>query len=79
VRTGGDPPAYLPGRDIGSITLEELLHTVRAAGEEGYLGTESVPVPAEIESVLEKVNLAIDEQVRGLTLRSLVTPATPPS
>ena len=79
VRTGGDPPAYLPGRDIGSITLEELLHTVRAAGEEGYLGTEAVPVPAEIESVLAKVNLAIDEQVRGLTLRTLVTPATPPS
>ena len=79
VRTGDDPPAYLPGRDIGSITLEELLRTVRAAGEEGYLGTEAVPVPAEIESVLAKVNLAIDEQVRGLTLRSLVTPATPPA
>ena len=77
VQTGDDPPAYLPSRDIGSITLEELLHTVRAAGEEQYLGPEAVPVPAEIESVLARVNLAIDEQVRDLTLRNLVTPAPP--
>lgn len=77
LRTGDDPPAYLPSRDIGSITLEELLHTVRAAGEEQYLGPEAVPAPAEIESVLARVNLAIDEQVRDLTLRNLVTPAPP--
>ncbi len=77
LRTGDDPPGYLPSRDIGSITLGDLLHAVRAAGEEQYLGPEAVPVPEEIESVLAKVNLAIDEQVRDLTLRDLVTPAPP--
>lgn len=77
VQTGDDPPAYLPSRDIGSITLEELLHAVRTAGEEQYLGPAAVPVPAEIESVLARVNLAIDEQVRDLTLRNLVTPVAP--
>ena len=77
VQTGNDPPAYLPSRDIGSITLEELLHTVRAAGEEQYLGPEAVPVPEEIESILARVNLAIDGQVRDLTLRDLVTPGPP--
>jgi membrane protein len=76
-RTADDPPAYLPSRDIGSITLLQLLHAVRAAGEEQYLGPAAVPVPAEIESVLARVNLAIDEQVRDLTLRNLVTPAPP--
>jgi membrane protein len=79
VQTGDDPPAYLPSRDIGAITLEELLHTVRAAGEEQYLGPSTVPVPEEIESVLARVNLAIDGQVRDLTLRNLVTPAPPPA
>ena len=74
VRTGGDPPAYLPSRDLGSIGLEELLHTVRAAGEEQYLGPDAVPVPDEIEAVLGRVNLAIDAQVRDLTLRHLLTP-----
>lgn len=75
VRTGDDPPAYLPSRDLGSIRLEQLLHTVRAAGEERYLGPEAVPVPDEIEALLAKVNLAIDAQVRDLTLRDLLTPA----
>ena len=75
VRTGADPPAYLPSRDLGSISLGELLQTVRAAGEERYLGPEAVPVPEEIEAVLTRVNLAIDEQVRNLTLRDLLTPA----
>jgi membrane protein len=77
VRTGGDPPAYLPSRDIGSIRLEELLHTVRAAGEDRYLVPDAVPVPAEIESILSRVNLAIDEQVRDVTLRDLLTPVPP--
>jgi membrane protein len=77
LRTGDDPPTFLPSRDLESIRLEELLHTVRAAGEEQYLGPEAVPVPAEIESVLARVNLAIDEQVRDLTLRDLVTPVAP--
>lgn len=75
VRTGDDPPAYLPGRDLGSIRLEQLLHTVRAAGEERYLGPEAVPVPVEIEALLAKVNLAIDAQVGDLTLRDLLRPA----
>lgn len=77
VQTGDDPPAYLPSRDIGSITLEQLLHAVRTTGEEQYLGPAAVPVPAEIESILARVNLAIDEQVRDLTLRNLVTPVAP--
>jgi membrane protein len=81
VQTADDPPTYLPRRDIGSIMIEGLLRTVRAAGEEQYLGPEAVPAPAEIESVLAKVNLAIDAQVRDLTLRDLVTAVgqSPPS
>ncbi len=75
VQTGGDPPGYLPSRDLGSIALGHMLDAVRTAGEEQYLGPQAVPAPAEIESILAKVNLAIEEQVRGLTLRDLVTPA----
>ncbi len=76
-RTAGDPPAYLPSRDLGSIRLDELLQAVRAAGEEQHLGPDALAVPDEIESVLARVNLAIDEQVRDLTLRDLVTPRPP--
>jgi membrane protein len=75
VQTGDDPPAYLPGRDIGSIALKELLHTVRTAGEEHYLGPQSVPAPAQIESILAKANLAFEDQMHELTVRDLVTPS----
>jgi membrane protein len=77
LQTSDDPPAYLPSRDIGSIALKELLRTVRTAGEEHYLGPQSVPAPAEIESILAKANLAFEEQVDELTVRDLLTPSTP--
>ncbi|MBE0625749.1 MAG: YihY/virulence factor BrkB family protein [Burkholderiales bacterium] len=72
--TGDDPPAYLPGRDIGSIALKEVLHTVRTAGEEHYLGPASVPAPQEIESILAQANLAFEAQAHELTVRDLVAP-----
>ncbi|MBE0613647.1 MAG: YihY/virulence factor BrkB family protein [Burkholderiales bacterium] len=75
VLTGDDPPAYLPSRDIGSISLKELLHKVRTAGEEQYLGPQSLPAPEEIESILAKVNLAFEGELHELTVRDLVTPA----
>ena len=78
-RTGAEPPAYLPSRDIGSITLAQLLHAVRAAGEERHLSAETAPAPAEIESVLAGVDLAIDRELGGTTLRNLVTPGAPPA
>ena len=75
LQTGDDPPAYLPSRDLGSIALKDLLHALRTAGEEHYLGPEAVPVPVQIESILARVDLALEEQVRELTLRDLVAPA----
>ena len=77
VQTGDDPPAYLPSRDLGSIELNDLLLVLRTAGEEHYLGPQAVPVPAEIESILARVDLALEEQVRELTLRDLLTPTAP--
>jgi len=69
--------AYLPSRDLGSIALKDLLLALRTAGEEHYLGPQSVPAPAEIEAILARVDLALEEQVRELTLRDLLTPTAP--
>ena len=73
-QTGDDPPAYLPGRDLASIALADILRAVRTAGEEQYLGPQAVPVPAEVEAVLARLNLAFEDQLRALTLRDLLTP-----
>ncbi len=77
LRTGEDPPAFLPSRDLGSIMLRDLLHAVRTAGEEQYLGPQALPAPEEIESILAKINLAIEDQAGELTLRDLVSPPQP--
>ncbi|MBE0622725.1 MAG: YihY/virulence factor BrkB family protein [Burkholderiales bacterium] len=75
LQTGDDPPAYLPSRDLGSILLKDLLHAVRTAGEEQYLEPQAVPAPAEIESILARMNLAFEDGLRDLTVRDLMTPA----
>jgi membrane protein len=77
LQTGDDPPAYLPSRDIGSILLQDLLLAVRTAGEEHYLGPEAMPAPAQIEAILARANLALEENVSELTVRDLVTPSAP--
>jgi membrane protein len=76
-RTAAEPPGYLPSRDIGSIALADLLRIVRAAGEKDYLGPESIPVPAEIESILVGTDSASEDQLLGLTLKNLLPPAPP--
>lgn len=73
VQTGDDPPAYLPARDLGTITLKELFGTVRAAGEERYLTPKSVPAPPELEAILLGVEQAAGDQMHDRTLRDLVT------
>jgi membrane protein len=75
VRTGAEPPAYVPSRDPGSIALTDLLRSVRAAGEDYYLGPDAVPVPAEIESFLASASAALEHQAGSLTLRQLLPPA----
>jgi len=75
VQSGDDPPAYLPARDMGAITLKELLGTVRTAGEQRYLSPESVPAPSELEAILSGMDQAADAQVQDRTLRDLVIAA----
>jgi membrane protein len=72
-QTGDDPPAYLPARDMGTITLKELLATVRAAGEDRYLSPDSMPAPPELEAILLGMDQAVGEQVHDRTLRDLVS------
>ena len=72
IQTGDDPPAYVPARDLETITLPELLDAVRTAGEEPSLNPDSLPAPAEIEPILRRVEQAAGDRVRDITLKDLV-------
>ena len=74
VKTGDDPPAYLPGRELAAIELWNLLAAVRTAGEEEYLSPESVPAPPELESIFVRLEEAATAEIRDLSLASLIGP-----
>jgi membrane protein len=72
VETAGEPPAYLPRRDIETITLAELYAAVRRSGESRLLTLHALPHQAEVEATMAAVDEAVESQLDGKTLRSLV-------
>jgi membrane protein len=68
----GDPPAYLPARDVSLIPVRRLLDVVRAAGEKGYLSITELPVPRQVERVLAGLEAALGTSVEHLSVKDLV-------
>jgi membrane protein len=70
--TSHTPPCYLPARELAQIRLKELLDTVRAAGEDRFLRPEQLPVPPEVEDVLQRLELARSSAVGEISVAQLV-------
>ncbi|MDH3514459.1 MAG: YihY/virulence factor BrkB family protein [Gammaproteobacteria bacterium] len=69
--TADDPPRYLPARSFETITVKELLDTVRSAEEEPGLGAEILPHEPGVESLFARLDAAADESLQGRSLREL--------
>lgn len=76
VRSGDDPPLYLPARDPALITVVTVIETVRAAGEESFLPPEELPAPQPVDDVLDRIRLAVESSVGDMTLRELAAQGT---
>jgi membrane protein len=70
--TSDDPPAYLPRRDIETITVAQVLETVRGAGENRLLTLKTLPHQPEVEHALESIRETVAKQLGTLTFRDLV-------
>jgi len=70
--TADEPPAYLPRRDIETITLADLYEVVRSAGENRLLTLKSLPHLAEVERIMAEVQDAQATRLGNRTLRDLV-------
>ena len=70
--TSDDPPAYLPRRDIGTITLAELFEVVRSAGESRLLTLTTLPHQDQVEQAMNSIREAVKTQLGDLTLKDLV-------
>jgi len=72
LETGDDPPAFLPARDIETITLQELLDSVRLLGHDAaFIATHLLSIP-EIDRVISGMDTAIAESLAGRTLKDIV-------
>ncbi len=72
LETGDDPPAYLPSRDIGTITLKEFLNSVRTAGEGSHSTDEKFLSISEVDGVMKSIDGAIGDLLEGRTIKDLV-------
>jgi membrane protein len=68
LETAGEPPAYLPFRDMGTIALRDVYAAVRGSGKEQQ--------PAEpieqVEAIVNQVDKAIVNSLDNTTLRDIV-------
>ncbi|MCO6411662.1 MAG: YihY/virulence factor BrkB family protein [Thiogranum sp.] len=71
--TGGEPPAYLPRRDIDTITVAALLDVARSAGETRMLAKATLPYQAQVAGTMETIRKAVEAELGEQTLRDLVT------
>ena len=68
-------PAYLPARDLESISLQELIDTVRQVNRDtSAVAIHLVPLP-EVDRVMDKMDAAIAESLGEKTLKDLVRAA----
>jgi membrane protein len=78
VRSHADPPAYLPARDLGRISVAALLRTVRCAGEDRYLNPAAIPVPVSVEDALGRLEHCLDSSLEELSVANLAAAAPAP-
>ena len=71
VKSNDDPSAYLPARDLGAISVEQLLEVVRSAGEDRFLNPAGLPVPAPVAQVLARLDQALNAAAADISLKDL--------
>jgi membrane protein len=72
VKTGDDPPVYLPAKDIEKITLKEVFNSVRVAEEETFLIEERFLSIPEIDKVIKRIDNAIEKTLGEDTIKNLI-------
>jgi membrane protein len=76
--TADDPPLYIPARSFETISVKELLDSLRAAGEEPGQSAGILPHEAGVERLLARVDEAVDASLHGSSLRELAMAGVPP-
>ncbi len=73
LESNDEPPAYLPARDLGAITLRQLLEAVRCAGEDRFLNPAALPVSEPVAQVLSRIEHALSASMGNVTVKDLAS------
>jgi membrane protein len=76
--TADIPPRYLPARSFETISIKELLDSIRTAEEEPGLSVEILPREAEVEKLLARMDAAVDTTLHRYSLRELAMASEQP-
>ncbi len=73
--SGDEPPAYLPAKDIESISLKEVIDSVRASRAEFYESGEKLLSLPEVDGIVRQIDKAISASLESETIKGLVLSA----
>ena len=71
VQSNDSPRGYLPTRDLGAISVKQLLDIVRSAGEDGFLNPAGLPVSERGEQVLQQFEQSLDTSLNNVSVIEL--------
>ena len=71
VQTVDAPRAYVPARDLETVTVKQLLDMVRSAGEDRFLNVVALPAPEPVEALLRRAERAVEADLEGMTVKEL--------
>ncbi len=75
VESHDDPPAYMPSKDIETITLKEIINVVRMSEQEAYAIEKSFYFIPDVDEKMKRLDDAVDNTFGDETLKSLVLSA----
>ncbi len=69
--TAGEAAGYLPGRDIGGITIKEIVAKTRAAGDASFARHDKEDVP-EVDALFGRMEEKMSDALEGWTVKDLI-------
>jgi membrane protein len=75
VATHDEPPAYLPGKDLEMITLNEIITSVRISGEDSQSDSKALASIPEVDGLMKHMEQAIALSLDKQTLKDLIQSA----
>ncbi len=77
VEVSGQEVAYVPGRDVSSISMNEVWTAIRVASESHWISHDRMRIDAAVEELIGKMDDAVAGVIGSMTLKDLVSDHPP--